>query len=367
MAVPQVTEYTGIAPSRTGQTQAQFSSNGDDMNTYYSIIAESMNLSISGINLAVIGINNNSISASASATSAAISANFLGKWSDLTGAQSKGSIFHIGELWQLLVDVADITATEPSSSNSQYSNILGEIKAAEIALNVSSGSVISYLDTTTAIPAYIFAADQQKTYSVPSGAVGKFISDVTTDQLTTSDASTYTLILQKPLGVSGQGGDLTQTLPQLQAIVNRDVGVGVSGTGGDLTQTLAQTQAILDNAALKTNNGLAGNYEVVLDFGSYTSGTFTYPNSHVQSDYDCLVIAFDSSSATARQSGASGLLTKEHIATHPSDWEVLIQSDRRYVYVQHASTSSFLIGAPTAISEQSCVTQIIGYLKEGVS
>ena len=179
-----------------------------------------------------------------------------------------------------------------------------------------------------------------------------------------SDATNWR---QVNLGVSGDGGNLTQTLPQLQAIVNRDVGVGVSGTGGDLTQTLAQTQAILDNAALKTNNGLAGNYEVVLDFGSYTSGTFTYPNSHVQSDYDCLVIAFDSSSATARQSGASGLLTKEHIATHPSDWEVLIQSDRRYVYVQHASTSSFLIGAPTAISEQSCVTQIIGYLKEGVS
>jgi len=358
MAVPQVTEYTGIAPSRTGQTQAQFSSNGDDMNTYYSIIAESMNLSISGINLAVIGINNNSISASASATSAAISANFLGKWSDLTGAQSKGSIFHIGELWQLLVDVADITATEPSSSNSQYSNILGEIKAAEIALNVSSGSVISYLDTTTAIPAYIFAADQQKTYSVPSGAVGKFISDVTTDQLTTSDASTYTLILQKPLGVSGGGNSLTQSLAQLQTIIDKDT-VGISGNGGDLTQTLVQLQSILDNAALKTNNGLAGNYEVILSQGSYDSGNYTFPNNHLSTDYSRIEV-MGSWTLISEYVSNSGILTQELIADDPSGWSIsLAVYQSKAVLVQAYNTNGLIVDGGSG----GYVNQIIGYLK----
>jgi len=266
MTVSQVTEYTGIAPSRTGQTQAQFSNNGDDMNTYYAVIAASMNLSIVSMNLEIIGINNNSISAAASATSASISANFLGKWSDLTGAQSKGAVAHIGELWQLLVDVADITATEPSSSNAQYSSILGEIKAAEIALNETGGSVISSLDTITAIPAYIFAADQQKTYSVPSGAIGKFISGVSTDQLTTSDASTYTLILQKALGVSGQGGDLTQTLEDLQSIIDNSASISgqvftgeiVYQGGGSISSNAAYGVAALSSNTTGTSNTANG-------------------------------------------------------------------------------------------------------------
>ena len=168
-------------------------------------------------------------------------------------------------------------------------------------------------------------------------------------------------LINKSVGVSGAGGDLTQTLIELQSTINKSV--GVSGTGGDLTQTLVQAQAILDNAALKTNNGLAGNYEVILASGQYTSGTYSYPNSHTQSQYDLIVLS-GSNTAISEDILNSVTVTKEHIADYPTTWRATSHSEKgNRAAIRHSSTTSFEVS--NFGNDQ--VRFVIGYLKEGVS
>lgn len=48
-------------------------------------------------------------------------ANFKGLWSSLTGPlEIPASVYHDGDYWNLLVDLADVTASEPSASNSDW-------------------------------------------------------------------------------------------------------------------------------------------------------------------------------------------------------------------------------------------------------
>lgn len=66
-----------------------------------------------------------SVDAATSANSAAIaasSANFKGNWVDLTGALSiPASVQHDDTTWNLLVDLADVTLSEPTGANSDWS------------------------------------------------------------------------------------------------------------------------------------------------------------------------------------------------------------------------------------------------------
>lgn len=62
------------------------------------------------------------------------------------------------------------------------------------SLNVLDSDVIYDTDTVTPIPAYIYSASQQKTYSIPSDAQGKTIKTLTGATLTTSDDAAYQLI-----------------------------------------------------------------------------------------------------------------------------------------------------------------------------
>ena len=58
---------------------------------------------------------NASTTATAAANTAAASANFAGEWSTLTGALNvPASVFHNGAYWNLLNNLADVTASEPS-------------------------------------------------------------------------------------------------------------------------------------------------------------------------------------------------------------------------------------------------------------
>jgi DNA-binding beta-propeller fold protein YncE len=59
--------------------------------------------------------------AEAAADNVSSNVNFKGNWSDQTGAANVPySVYHSGAYWQLLVDVADITLTEPSTANPQW-------------------------------------------------------------------------------------------------------------------------------------------------------------------------------------------------------------------------------------------------------
>ena len=156
---------------------------------------------------------------------------------------------------------------------------------------------------------------------------------------------------------------ISATVPESDATNWRQVNLGVSGAGGDLTQTLAQTQAILDNAALKTNNGLAGNYETILSLGAYSSGAYSYPNSHTESNYSSIVvIAIPISSTTT--AGLSGTATKEFIAANSASWGVVLEGGSSTAAIVEATTSTTF--TVSQVGDDN-ISQIIGYLKEGVS
>jgi len=76
-----------------------------------------------------------------------------------------------------------------------------EIAAIARNLNVKDSQVIYSTDTVTPIPAYIYSASQQKTYSVPVDAIGETIVSVVGDTLNTN-VSTYKLLPPNVAGIA---------------------------------------------------------------------------------------------------------------------------------------------------------------------
>lgn len=136
------------------------------------------------------------LDAQLAADNASTTSNFLGNWVDLTGAQLKGVVAHNGERWQLLVDVADITLTEPSTSNSDYLIIFSDLGAIARSLNVTGGEVIYSADSVTVLDnvLYIYDATAQIIYITPElDGAGETIVSVVGDQLQTN-TTLYTMI-----------------------------------------------------------------------------------------------------------------------------------------------------------------------------
>lgn len=107
MAAPTIDLYTGAIPDRANDSATEFSDNADDMVTYIAEIPDQYNELAEFVNSA--------------ASSAQAAANFEGSWPDLSGAYPAGiSVEHNGMTWLLLVALSDITASEPTSSNSNW-------------------------------------------------------------------------------------------------------------------------------------------------------------------------------------------------------------------------------------------------------
>lgn len=97
-------------------------------------------------------------------------------------------IFMIGIYKVILLDKNDAQQWEADPVES-----FSDLNAVARALNVLDSDIIYDTDTVTAIPAYIYSASQQKTYSVPADAQGKFISSVVSDVLYTTVGGPYKL------------------------------------------------------------------------------------------------------------------------------------------------------------------------------
>lgn len=82
----------------------------------------------------------------------------------------------------------------PTSSNWELLSFYYDRKAIARFLNTDEENIglgeVGRLVTST-----LYAADQQVIYNVPAGAIGKIIDNINIDQLTTTDASVYTLIV----------------------------------------------------------------------------------------------------------------------------------------------------------------------------
>ncbi len=129
-------------------------------------------------------------------------------------------------------------ATVPSSPDYQVVNQgVSELSMISRSLNASDGDVIYDSNKTTLIPPYIYAASQQKIYSVPAGAVGGVISSVVGSTLNTTVGGPYNLI-----AVSG-----TVTVPTFADAVS------FSGSGFDTIETLGHTEKGIGPATYKVD------------------------------------------------------------------------------------------------------------------
>lgn len=86
---------------------------GPEMNT----MATQMNTVAGEVNVAAAAAAVSAAASDASADLAVITANFVGAWSGLTGAKTAGiSVSHLGSLWVLINNIADVTASVPGTS-----------------------------------------------------------------------------------------------------------------------------------------------------------------------------------------------------------------------------------------------------------
>lgn len=122
MTITQTISSFPTAPSRDEDTPAEFSDHVDayltavtdhvaEVNTW----ATQANSLASDVNSDAADAAADAASAAASASTAASNANYIGEWSDQTGAATvPTSVSYNGSYWQLASDLADITAKEPS-------------------------------------------------------------------------------------------------------------------------------------------------------------------------------------------------------------------------------------------------------------
>jgi hypothetical protein len=121
MTVSTISLYVGEIPNKDTQQPAAFTFNYVNWVNYQKVQIPATNTTITEINAAVVTAKNNSNSASDAALTTQSNADFKGVWSSLSGALNiPSSVENNGDFWKLLVDLADVTASEPSSSNSDW-------------------------------------------------------------------------------------------------------------------------------------------------------------------------------------------------------------------------------------------------------
>lgn len=120
MAAPQVTLYPGTIPVRT-QTQTAFNQNTADLLTWWPTTVPEMNTALTYTETKANEAETLATTANNVSNSVISAANFKGEWSSLTGALTVPStVYHNGTYWQLLDDIPDVTASEPTLVNTDW-------------------------------------------------------------------------------------------------------------------------------------------------------------------------------------------------------------------------------------------------------
>jgi hypothetical protein len=179
MTAPIIGLYTGEVPSRT-QPAGEFSDNADDWLAYQAPLAASYNALATYLDALAVATTEElevfvveaeaardasqvfSEVAESAAEVAQSAANFKGKWSDLTGALNiPSSVENDGSLWVLLVDLADVTSSEPTSFNTDWLDMGGTF-AQKSYTNLASGVIVR-----EAVNTYLYLEEAtSKTYTL---------------------------------------------------------------------------------------------------------------------------------------------------------------------------------------------------------
>lgn len=120
--IDPVSGFSVIPNRETGEST--FASDADTWVSEMDSVTTTMNTSIGQINTAGDEIESNAELAQTSADAASASANYKGEWSGKTNAGSVGESYgHNNDIWALNVNLADLSTSEPSDSNSDWQKL----------------------------------------------------------------------------------------------------------------------------------------------------------------------------------------------------------------------------------------------------
>lgn len=130
-------------------------------------------------------------------------------------------------------------------------------------------------------------------------------------------------------------------------------------TAGDDSTRLATT-AFVQEALPVT--GLVGNYDVILAYGLYTSGTFSIPGGRTWDDYDIVKIMGVPDSSY--ESGNSAEITAEGMTASLNSWELIVNTDfSQNSQITATSATQFSVSR----DNDDVLRMVIGYRKAGVA
>jgi hypothetical protein len=137
-------------------TMIELKTMGDQINTWTgqtNTVASEVNANAVAADADASAASASALAAANSATASAASANYVGAWSSLTGAKTAGiSVDHIGALWLLNANTADVTLDVPGTSG-KWSRMFGNGQIFQRATNVKfvaedSGKIFEYTGGT---------------------------------------------------------------------------------------------------------------------------------------------------------------------------------------------------------------------------
>lgn len=148
MTAPTITPLPA-APSR--QSPDTFADRSDALVAALPALVTETNTLGTFINNAAVSTAADAVTASAASTTAAGAANFAGAWSGLTGALNvPASVSHTDTVWLLTVNLADVTASEPASGNTDWLDVGGVQNNDPVQLNLNSfaDAIVTLTGTT---------------------------------------------------------------------------------------------------------------------------------------------------------------------------------------------------------------------------
>ncbi len=103
-------------------------------------------------------------------------ANFRGRWGDLTGSLSvPAAVFHDGKYWQLLEDIADVTAEEPPST--VWADIAVQLTSGlGTAINFTASATFTLPDDSAAGAIFIFTKISGVTPTIETDGVQNIVT-----------------------------------------------------------------------------------------------------------------------------------------------------------------------------------------------
>jgi hypothetical protein len=127
-----ITAYAGTVPDKDSQTPAEFNSAADAFVAWMGDLPAEVNAWAGEANSLATTVNGYKTDAESAKTdaesarnTAMSAANFVGNWADQVGAATVPTcVYHNGQYWMLLVDLADITTSEPTSASTDWAAVV---------------------------------------------------------------------------------------------------------------------------------------------------------------------------------------------------------------------------------------------------